>query len=135
MKIHFDNTVEKDSTPKQYTGKLVFEMVKNIKVIFEKGTIKGQKRKKTPTLTDIPFKKQSIFFNYLPYWKNLQTCHSVDLMHVTKNVFDSIIGTLLDMPRKSKDGLKSHTDLVQFELRPKLHPISRPNGKYFLPPS
>jgi hypothetical protein len=54
-------------------------------------------------------------------------------MHVTKNVFDSIIGTLLDMPRKSKDGLKSHIDLVQFELRPELHPISRPNEKYFLP--
>jgi hypothetical protein len=55
-------------------------------------------------------------------------------MHVTKNVFDSIIGTLLDMPRKSKDGLKSHIDLVQLELRPELHPISRPNEKYFLPP-
>jgi hypothetical protein len=55
-------------------------------------------------------------------------------MHVTKNVFDSIIGTLLDVPRKSKDGLKSHTDLVQFELRPELHPISRPNGKFYLPP-
>jgi hypothetical protein len=54
-------------------------------------------------------------------------------MHVTKNVFDSIIGTLLDMPMKSKDGLKSRTDPVQFELRPELHPISRPNGKYFLP--
>jgi hypothetical protein len=54
-------------------------------------------------------------------------------MHVTKNVFDSIIGTLLDMPRKSKDRLKSHIDLVQFELRPELHPILRPNGKYFLP--
>jgi hypothetical protein len=56
-------------------------------------------------------------------------------MHVTKNVFDSIIETLLDMPRKSKDGLKSCTDLVQIELRPELHPISRPNGKYFLPPA
>jgi hypothetical protein len=56
-------------------------------------------------------------------------------MHVTKNVFDSIIGTLLDMPRKSKDGLRSCTDLVQFELRSKLHPISIPNGKYFLPPA
>jgi hypothetical protein len=56
-------------------------------------------------------------------------------MHVTKNVFDSIIGTLLDMLRKSKDGLKSRTDLVQFELRPELHPISKPNGKYFLPPA
>jgi hypothetical protein len=56
-------------------------------------------------------------------------------MHVTKNVFHSIIGTLLDMPRKSKDGLKSRTDLVQFELRLELHPISRANGKYFLPPT
>jgi hypothetical protein len=56
-------------------------------------------------------------------------------MHVTKNVFDNIIRILLDMPRKSKDGLKSHTNLVQFELRPELHPISRPNGKYFLPPA
>jgi hypothetical protein len=61
MKMHFDNTIEKDSAPKQYTGKLVFEMVKNIKVVFRKGIVKGQKRKKTPTLTDIPFKKQSIF--------------------------------------------------------------------------
>jgi hypothetical protein len=56
-------------------------------------------------------------------------------MHVTKNVFDSIIEILLDMPRKSKDGLKSRTDLIQFELRPELHPILRPNGKYFLPPA
>jgi hypothetical protein len=108
-------------------------MVKNIEVVFGKGTVKGQKRKKTPTLTDIPFKKQSIFFKYLPYWKDLQTCHSINLMHVTKNVFDIIIETLLDIPRKSKDGLKSRTNLVQFELRPKLHPILRPNEKYFLP--
>jgi hypothetical protein len=36
-------------------------MVKNIQVVFGKGTIKGQKRKKIPTLTDMPFKKQSIF--------------------------------------------------------------------------
>jgi hypothetical protein len=56
-------------------------------------------------------------------------------MDVTKNIFVSIIGTLLDMLRKSKDGLKSRTDLVQFELRLELHPISRPNGKYFLPPA
>jgi hypothetical protein len=40
MKMHFDNTIEKDSASKQYTRKLVFEMVKNIKVVFGKGTIK-----------------------------------------------------------------------------------------------
>jgi hypothetical protein len=38
-------------------------MVKNIEAVFGKGTVKGQKRKKTPTLTDIPFKKQSFFSN------------------------------------------------------------------------
>jgi hypothetical protein len=68
MKMHLDNTVEKDSALKQYTTKLVFELVKNIEVVFGKGTIKGQKRKKTLTLTDIPFNKQSIFFKYLLYW-------------------------------------------------------------------
>jgi hypothetical protein len=133
MKRHFDNTVEKDSAPKRYTGKLLFEMVKNIQVVFGKGTVKGQKRKKTPTSTDMPFKKQSIFFNYLPYWKDLESCHSVDLMHVTKNVFNNIIGTLLDMPRKMKDRLKSCNDLVQFGLRPELHPNLRPSGKHYLP--
>jgi hypothetical protein len=123
MKSHFDNTVEKDSDIKQYTGKLVFEMVKNIEVVFRKGIVKGQKRKETLTPTDILFKKQSIFFKYLLYLKDLQTCHSIDLMHVTKNVFDNIIETLLDMSRKTKDGLKSRTDLVQFDLRPELHHI------------
>jgi hypothetical protein len=45
MKMHFDNTVEKDSALKQYTRKLVFEMVKNIKIVLGKGIVKGQKRK------------------------------------------------------------------------------------------
>jgi sulfate adenylyltransferase subunit 1 (EFTu-like GTPase family) len=63
MNRHFDNTVKKDSASKWYTGKLLFEMVKNIQVAFGKGTVKRQKRKKTPTLTVMPFKKQSIFLN------------------------------------------------------------------------
>jgi hypothetical protein len=56
-------------------------------------------------------------------------------MHVTKNVFDNIIEILLDMPRKIKDRLKSRNDLVQFGLRPELHPKLRLNGKHYLPPT
>jgi hypothetical protein len=56
-------------------------------------------------------------------------------MNVTKNVFDNIIGILLDIPRKTKDGLKSCNDLVQFGLRPELHPMLRANGKYYLHPA
>jgi hypothetical protein len=67
MKRYFDNMVEKDSAPKWYNRKLLFEMVKNIQVVFGKVTVKGQKRKKAPTSSDMPFKKQSIFFKYLLY--------------------------------------------------------------------
>jgi hypothetical protein len=83
----------------------------------------------------MPFKEQTIFFKYLLYWKDLEICHNIDLIHVTNNVFDNIIGTLLDMLRKMKDGLKSCNDLLQFGLRPELHPILRPNGKQYLPPA
>jgi hypothetical protein len=41
MKRHFDNIVEKDSASKWYTEKLLFEIVKNIQVVFGKGTVKG----------------------------------------------------------------------------------------------
>jgi hypothetical protein len=56
-------------------------------------------------------------------------------MHITKNVFDNIIRTLLDIPRKMEDGLKLRNDLVQFGLRPELHPKLRPNGKHYQPPA
>jgi hypothetical protein len=135
MKRHFDNTVKKDSAPKWYTEKLLFEMVNSIQVVFVKRTVKGQKRKKTLTLIDMHFKKQSIFFKYLLYQKDFETCHNIDLMHVTKNIFNKIIETLLDMLRKMKDGLKSCNDLVQFSLRLELHPILRPKEKHYLPPA
>jgi hypothetical protein len=57
MKRYFDNMVEKDNAPKWYTRKLLFEMVKSIQVVFGKETVKEQKRKKTLTSTDMPFKK------------------------------------------------------------------------------
>jgi hypothetical protein len=46
MKRYFDNTVKKDSASKWHTAKLLFKMLKNIQVVFGKGTVKGQKRKK-----------------------------------------------------------------------------------------
>ena len=108
LKECFDNTHEKDYAPIKCSGKLVFDMVKNIKVVFGKKTKEGKKRNRTmPPLIGVPFKKESIFYKYLPYWKDLEVQHAIDGMHLKKNVFDSTIGMLLDMPRKTKDGLKS----------------------------
>jgi hypothetical protein len=47
-------------------------MIKNINVIFGK-PVKGIKRKKSEKPPkDSPFKKQSIFFQYLSYWIRVQ---------------------------------------------------------------
>jgi hypothetical protein len=67
QRSHFDGTIENGEASKHRDGKFVFEMIKNINVIFGK-SVKGIKRKngeKPPK--DSPFKKQSIFFQYLPY--------------------------------------------------------------------
>ena len=37
--------------------------------------------------------------------------HSLDVMHITKNVCESLLGTLLNMPERTKDGPKARADL------------------------
>src|SRR5205814_4010144 len=137
---------EKGKAPKHLDGKLVFELVKNIKVIFRKKVAKGKettkKRKKTIESNDqiketgrdeedaTGFKKLSIFFKYLPYWKDLDIRHAIDVMHVEKNICDSILGILFYIKGKTKEGLKSRKEFIDLNIRHKLHPKERANGKY-----
>jgi hypothetical protein len=76
----------------------------------------------TPPIEGVPFKKQLIFFQYLPYWPELEVPHAIDAMHVQKNVFESLMATLMDTP-KSKDGLKARKDMVQLKVMEELHPV------------
>jgi hypothetical protein len=56
-------------------------------------------------------------------------------MHVTKRVFESTIGLLLDIVGKTKDGINAHKDLQVLEIREELHPQERSNGNVYLPPA
>jgi hypothetical protein len=92
-------------------------MIKNINVVFGK-LVKGKKSKKNEKAPkDSPFKKQLIFFKYLPYWKEFENGHVIDTMNVTKGVFESTIGLLLDIPGKMKDGLNAHKDPQVLRIR------------------
>jgi hypothetical protein len=42
-------------------------------------------------------------------------------MHITKNVLESLLGTLMNMPEKTKDGPKARRDLEDFNIREDLH--------------
>ena len=99
-----------------HNGEEVYNQVKNIDIVF------GKHQKKKTTEKNI-WKKRSVFFN-LPYWRKLEVRHCIDVMHVEKNVCDSVIGTLLNVKGKTKDGVKARHDLVDMGIRSELHPQS-----------
>ena len=72
------------------------------------------------------WKKKSLFFE-LPYWLKLNVRHCIDIMHVEKNICDSIIGILLNIKGKTKDGINACKDLVKMSVRLELQP--KPHGK------
>ncbi|KAI5317330.1 hypothetical protein L3X38_037037 [Prunus dulcis] len=87
----FNGKPEYGIPPEPLTGEEVLHMVEN-----------GDR---------VCWKKKSIFFD-LEYWKYLPVRHALDVMHIEKNVCDSIIGTLLEIPGKNKDGIAARLDLL-----------------------
>ena len=82
-------------------------MVKNLKVVLGKGYGRQPVPKengKAPM-----WKKKSIFWD-LPYWEVLDVCHSIDVMHITKNLCVNVLG-FLGVFGKGKDTLEARQDL------------------------
>ena len=62
-------------------------------------------------------KKKSIFYELL-YWANIELKHNLDIMHVRKNVCDSLLGILLAYPHKFKymDNVRRELEGMKQEL-------------------
>jgi hypothetical protein len=125
QKKAFNGRNEKGRAPPTLTGEQLFEKLADKEVAYGKPN-----KKHLPTSG---WKRRSVFFD-LPYWKFLFVRHSLDVMHIEKNVCDSLIGTLLNMPGKTKDGVKSREDLRKLGIRTELAPITKGN-RTFLPPA
>ena len=64
-------------------GKFVFSMVKDLKVVFGKGS--GSQHVPNDADGHAPmWKKKSIFWE-LPYWEVFDVRNAIDVMHVMKN--------------------------------------------------
>ena len=81
---------EKERERKEKTKGVRLEVVCGLKWIL----IMMKKKKKI-------WNKKSFFFQ-LEYWKHLVLRQNLDVMHIEKNVCNNIIGTLLNIPRKTK---------------------------------
>ena len=51
--------------------------------------------------------------------------HTIDVLHVEKNICESIVGTLLGIESKSKVGVNARKDLELMDIRADLHPQER----------
>jgi hypothetical protein len=97
MKDQLNGKTEKRCALPHLTGHEVYEMVKDVCVILGKWKRTGKN-----TEEDDMWKRQLIFWE-LPYWKDLDVYHSIDVMHIKKNVCESPLGTLPNMDRKPRD--------------------------------
>jgi len=106
-------------------GFQIHEKVNKIHHIF------GKTPKKSSAMS--PWKKKSIFFD-LQYWSKLEVRHCINIMHVEKNVCDSLIDTLLNIQGKTKDGVNARLNLLEMNICKDLAP--REVGKHtYLPPT
>ena len=66
--------------------------------------------------------EEKINFFYLLYWCKLDVKHCIDVLHVEKKVSDSLIGKLLNIKEKTKDGVNTRMDLIDMNIREELAP-------------
>jgi len=74
-----------------------------------------------------------VFFDL--YWSSLDVRHCIDVMHVEKNVCDSVIATLLNIHGKTKDNVNARLDMVEMGIQKELAPHSADNKRTYLPPA
>ena len=117
----FNGNSEESTSPLILTGDELFEKVEVLENNFGK-----------PNATNVAesgWKKRSIFFE-LPYWKSLYVRHFLDVMHVEKNIFDNLIGTILNVRGMTKDSVKSRLDMQEMGIRKELAPVQKLNFTY-----
>ncbi|XXG42875.1 hypothetical protein AAC387_Pa01g3044 [Persea americana] len=129
-KIKFDGKMEFRAAPLSRSGMELLHQCCDINITFGKhNSNSSNKKRKRDDNTKGSWKKKSIFFT-LPYWEHLLIRHNLDVMHIEKNICDSIVGTLLNIEGKTKDTLQARLDLKDMGIRPALHPYAQGHKTY-----
>jgi hypothetical protein len=96
-KDQFNSKTEKRHPTPHITGHEVYEIVKDVHVVLGKRKMTYKNIEE-----DDMSKKQSIFWE-LPYWKDLDVHHLIDVIHAEKNMCESLLRIFLNTNRKTGD--------------------------------
>ncbi|CAN1129189.1 hypothetical protein LINPERPRIM_LOCUS17285 [Linum perenne] len=126
----FDGTKEKGVKPRSFSGDDLLRQMDDLEGIVLTRCPKTKVKISHSDRGD-NWNKKSIFFR-LPYWSSHLVRHNLDVMHIEKNICDSVLGTIMGLPGKTKDTLKTRLDLEALGIRQELHPIQQ-GSKVILP--
>jgi hypothetical protein len=130
---HFSDVADHQRKPELHTGDDLFDMVRDLEVIFGKGP-GGQSVLNDVTTEHAPMWKRKSIFWELQYWKELEVRSSIDMMHVTKNVCVNLLG-FLGVYGKIKDTPKAREDQQRMKDLDNIHPQNRTDKGCHLSPA
>ncbi|KAI5350713.1 hypothetical protein L3X38_003604 [Prunus dulcis] len=107
----FDGKIERRLRPREWSGDEILEQLNRLDF-----APFGKTVSRTRPSTHLNWTHKPMFFE-LPYWSKLKLRHNLDVMHVEKNVFDTLVGTILDIEGKTKDTIKARLDLERMGIR------------------
>ncbi|KAL5581544.1 hypothetical protein UlMin_013986 [Ulmus minor] len=118
--LQFDGRTERKRPPRRFSMTDILEQLRHVKIGIpgKHPNYGGVKWKRGDD--ELNWRKKSIFYE-LPYWADIELKHNLDVMHIEKNVCDSLLGTLLADPHKSKDTDNARRDLAKLGIRHELH--------------
>ncbi|XP_071683808.1 uncharacterized protein [Lolium perenne] len=116
---HFNGKADHRPKPTERTGADVFDMVKDLKVIFGKGP-GGQSVPQGVDGHAPMWKKKSIFWE-LEYWKILDVRSAIDVMHVTTNICVKLL-SFLGVYGKKNDTKEARQDQQHLKDPEDRHP-------------
>ncbi|KAL5563029.1 hypothetical protein UlMin_032776 [Ulmus minor] len=118
--LDFDGRTERKRPPHRFSSVDIMDQLRRVKTIIpgKHPNYGGVKRKRGDD--ELNWRKKSIFYE-LPYWAEIELKHNLDVMHIEKNICDSLLGTLMGDPHKSKDTDNARRDLHNLGIRSELH--------------
>ncbi|CAL8136469.1 unnamed protein product [Prunus armeniaca] len=107
----FDRNTERRLIPREWSCDEILEQLNSLDFAPFGKTVSW-----TRPSAHLNWTHKSMFFE-LPYWSKLKLRDNLDVMHVKKNVFDTLMGMILDIKGKTKDTIKARLDLEKMGIR------------------
>jgi hypothetical protein len=130
---HFRGVADHPPKPDLRTGDDLFDMVRDLQVIFGKGPGDQSVLNDVATGHAPMWNKKSIFWE-LEYWKDVEVRSSIDVMHMMKNVCVNLLG-FLGVYGKTKHTPEAREDQQHMKDPHDMHPQNKMDKGHHLSPT